>query len=100
MSAPLARVLSLLEILQSGGVHTLAALARRLEVDERTARRYVGHLVEVGMPVESIRGRYGGYRVAPGFRLPPLMLTDDEALAVLVGLSASRGGGEDGAARA
>lgn len=89
MARPTARVLALLEILQGGGTRTVAELADRLGVDERTVRRYVVHLLELDVPVESVRGRYGGYRLAPGYRLPPLMLTDDEATAVLVGLLAS-----------
>src|SRR6478736_1209966 len=88
MARPTARVLSLLELLQSGGVRTVAELAGRLEVDERTVRRYVDHLLDLDVPVESVRGRYGGYRLAPGYRMPPLMLSDDEALAVLLGLVA------------
>ncbi|WP_328607657.1 YafY family transcriptional regulator [Amycolatopsis sp. NBC_00345] len=86
MTRPTARVLALLEILQSGGTRTVAELAGRLGVDERTVRRYAGHLIDLDVPVRSVRGRYGGYRLAPGFRMPPLMLTDDEALAVLLGL--------------
>ncbi|MET9226016.1 YafY family protein [Lentzea sp. NPDC003310] len=86
MPRPIARVLSLLELLQSGGVRTVAELAGRLDVDERTVRRYVDHLLDLDVPVESVRGRYGGYRLAAGYRMPPLMLTDDEALAVLIGL--------------
>ncbi|MEU4654661.1 WYL domain-containing protein [Streptomyces sp. NPDC023723] len=93
MPRPLARVLALLELLQSGGVRTVGELAGRLEVDERTVRRYVGHLLDLDVPVESVRGRYGGYRLAPGHRLPPLMLTDEEALAVLLGLAAGRQAG-------
>jgi len=81
-------VLALLEILQGGGTHTARALAGRLEVDERTVRRYVEHLVELQVPVWSERGRAGGYRLAPGYRMPPLMLTDDESVAVLLGLLA------------
>jgi predicted DNA-binding transcriptional regulator YafY len=50
-------------------------------------RRYAEHLLDLEVPVESVRGRYGGYRLAPGFRMPPLMLTDEEALAVLLGLA-------------
>ena len=90
MARPTARVLSLLELLQSGGVRTVAELAGRLEVDERTVRRYVDHLLDLDVPVESVRGRYGGYRLASGYRMPPLMLSDDEALAVLLGLVAGR----------
>jgi predicted DNA-binding transcriptional regulator YafY len=90
MAKPLARVLALLDILQAGGTRTLRELSGRLGVDERTVRRYVDHLLDLDVPVESVRGRYGGYRLAPGYRMPPLMLTDDEALAVLLGLTGAR----------
>jgi predicted DNA-binding transcriptional regulator YafY len=90
MARPTARVLSLLELLQSGGVRTVAELAGRLGVDECTVRRYVDHLLDLDVLVESVRGRYGGYRLASGYRMPPLMLSDDEALAVLLGLIAGR----------
>jgi predicted DNA-binding transcriptional regulator YafY len=86
MIRPTARVLSLLELLQAGGLHTTAELARRLGVDERTVRRYIGHLNDLDVPVEAVRGRYGGYRLAGHFKMPPLMLTDDEAVAVVWGL--------------
>jgi predicted DNA-binding transcriptional regulator YafY len=93
MSRPTARVLALLELLQSGGVRTVAELAERLDVDGRTVRRYVDHLIDLDVPVESVRGRYGGYRLVAGYRMPPLMLSDDEALAVLLGLVAGRRAG-------
>ncbi|MYS39690.1 WYL domain-containing protein [Streptomyces sp. SID5998] len=93
MSRPTGRVLTLLELLQSGGTRTVAELADRLGVDGRTVRRYVDHLIDLDVPVESVRGRYGGYRLGPGYRLPPLMLGDDEALAVLLGLVAGRRAG-------
>jgi len=93
MARPTARVLTLLELLQSGGIRTVAELAGRLDVDQRTVRRYVDHLIDLDVPVESVRGRYGGYRLAPGYRLPPLMFSDDEALAVLLGLVAGRRAG-------
>lgn len=93
MPRPTARVLTLLELLQSGGTRTVAELADRLGVEGRTVRRYVDHLIDLDVPVESVRGRYGGYRLAPGYRLPPLMLGDDEALAVLLGLVAGRRAG-------
>src|SRR5665811_560002 len=64
--------------------------ATRLGVDERTIRRYVVHLADLGIAVQSVRGRYGGYRLAPGYRMPPLMFTDDEAVAVLLGLIGTR----------
>ncbi|MFG3254626.1 helix-turn-helix transcriptional regulator [Streptomyces sp. NPDC048172] len=93
MTTSTARVLALLEILQGGGTRTVPALAARLDVDERTVRRYAGHLLDLGVPVESVRGRHGGYRLAPGYRMPPLMLTDEEALAVLLGLLAAQEAG-------
>jgi len=93
VARPIARVLALLEILQSGGTRTVAELAARLEVDERTVRRYVDHLHDLDIPVRAIRGRHGGYRLAPGYRMPPLMLTDEEALAVLLGLVTARRAG-------
>ncbi|MFI7350614.1 helix-turn-helix transcriptional regulator [Streptomyces sp. NPDC049936] len=100
MSRPVSRVLTLLELLQAGGVRTVADLAGRLGVAERTVRRYVDHLIDLDVPVESVRGRYGGYRLAPGHRMPPLMLTDDEALAVLLGLVSGRRTGLTAAADA
>ncbi|MGC5291217.1 helix-turn-helix transcriptional regulator [Micromonospora sp. DT231] len=93
MARPTAQVLALLGLLQSGGVRTMAELAERLGVEPRTVRRYVSHLVDLDVPVESVRGRYGGYRLAAGYRLPPLMFSDDEALAVLLGLVAGRRAG-------
>ena len=90
MARPTANVLILLELLQSGSIRTVAELADRLGVDERTVRRYADHLADLDVPVESVRGRYGGYRLAAGYRLPPLMLSDEEALAVLLGLIAGR----------
>jgi predicted DNA-binding transcriptional regulator YafY len=93
MTRPTSRVLALLELLQAGGTRRVGDLAERLGVDERTVRRYAEHLVELDIPVRSIRGRYGGYRLAPGYRMPPLMLTDDEAVAVAIGLVAGQRAG-------
>jgi predicted DNA-binding transcriptional regulator YafY len=90
MSHPVSRVLALLELLQAHPGLTGAELAGRLGVDERTLRRYTVRLAELGVPVEAGRGRYGGYRLTPGYKLPPLMLTDDEATAVVLGLIAGR----------
>jgi predicted DNA-binding transcriptional regulator YafY len=89
MSHPLTRVLTLLELLQSHPRLAGSELAGRLGTDVRTVRRYVAHLRELGIPVEAERGRHGGYRLARGYRMPPLMLTNDEALAVVVGLLAA-----------
>src|ERR687896_1408833 len=89
MLAPTARVLELLELLQTQPLITGRELADRLGIDARTVRRYVAALQELGIPVEGQRGAGGGYRVRPGYRLPPLMLTDDEAIAVTLGTIAS-----------
>lgn len=93
MTRPTARVLALLEILQTGGTRTVGDLAARLGVDERTVRRYVAHLADLDVPVESVRGRYGGVRLVPGHRVPPMVFTDEEALAVLLGTVAARRAG-------
>lgn len=93
MTRPTARVLAMLELLQAGGQRTVGDLAARLGVDERTVRRYAEHLADLGIPVQAQRGRYGGYRLSPGYKLPPLMLTDDEAVAVALGLRAAEHAG-------
>lgn len=93
MTRPTARVLAMLELLQAGGQRTVGELAARLGVDERTVRRYAEHLADLGIPVQAQRGRYGGYRISPGYKLPPLMLTDDEAVAVVLGLRAAERAG-------
>lgn len=90
MYHPTTRVLTVLELLQSHRRMTGAELAERLEVDVRTARRYVERLQDLGIPVEAERGRYGAYRLRPGYKLPPLMFTEEEALALTLGLLAAR----------
>jgi predicted DNA-binding transcriptional regulator YafY len=88
--APTSRLLELLELLQARPLVTGAELAERLAIDRRTVRRYVATLQEIGIPVEGQRGVGGGYRVRPGYRLPPLMLNDDEAVVVVLGLVAAQ----------
>ena len=78
--SPTARALRALEILQTRPGVTADDLARRLGVTERAARRYVGILREAGVPVQSVRGPYGGYRLGRGTRLPPVSFTEAEAL--------------------
>jgi predicted DNA-binding transcriptional regulator YafY len=92
--------LALLELLQARPGLTGPELARRLEVDPRTVRRQVRALEALGIPVVAERGRHGGYRLAPGYRLPPLMLTGDEAIAVVLGLLAAERTGLHAAATA
>lgn len=90
MYSPTTRVLTVLELLQTHGRMSGVELAKRLDVDERTLRRYIARLDELGIPVTSERGRHGHYSLVAGFKLPPMMFTDDEALAISVGLLASR----------
>ncbi len=97
---PTTRLLSMLELLQARGRMSGPELARRLEVGERTVRRYVAMLQEMGVPVEAERGRYGAYSLRPGFKLPPMMFTDEEALALALGLLSARRLGLSGAAPA
>jgi predicted DNA-binding transcriptional regulator YafY len=82
-------LLEFLELLQAKPLITGREIADRLEIDPRTVRRYVEALQNLGIPVEGQRGVGGGYRIRPGFRLPPLMLTDDEAVAVALGVQAA-----------
>jgi predicted DNA-binding transcriptional regulator YafY len=97
---PTARLLELLELLQGQPLLTGREIADRLEIDPRTVRRYVGALQELGIPVEGQRGVGGGYRIRPGYRLPPLMLTDDEAVTVALGVQAAGRLGLSGSAEA
>jgi predicted DNA-binding transcriptional regulator YafY len=90
MYSPSTRLLTVLELLQTHGGCTGPELASRLEVDVRSVRRYISMLRDMGIPVESEPGRYGLYRLRPGFRMPPLMFTNHETLAVILGLMAVR----------
>ncbi len=91
MPHPTTRVLAALELLQSHGQIGGAELAARLEVDRRTLRRYITMLEDLGVPITTEQGRYGGYRLVPGYKLPPMMFTDEEAQALSLGLIAARG---------
>nr|MDQ3642196.1 WYL domain-containing protein [Actinomycetota bacterium] len=82
--SPTARALRALEILQTRPGATADELGERLGVTERAARRYVGILREAGIPVESARGPYGGYRLGRGTRLPPVVFTEAEALGLVM----------------
>ena len=81
---PTARALLCLELLQESPGTTAERLGERLGVSSRAARRYVGILREAGIPVESVRGPYGGYRVGRGLRLPPLTFSASEALGLVM----------------
>jgi len=83
--------LELLELLESAGTRTVGELARRVNIDERSVRRHIERLREIGIPIEAVRGPGGGYRIASSYRMPPLMLSDEEAIAVLMGLTVARG---------
>lgn len=86
MYHPTTRLLTILELLQTHPHMSGEELASRLEVEPRTVRRYILMLQEMGMPVEGMRGPGGGYRLRPGFKLPPLLFTEEEATAVTLGL--------------
>ncbi len=89
MYHPTGRVLTVLELLQSRPGLTGPELAARLETDVRTVRRYVSKLQDVGIPVQSSPGRYGGYSLKPGYKLPPLIFDEHEAAAIVLGLLGS-----------
>jgi predicted DNA-binding transcriptional regulator YafY len=83
-ASPTARALLALELVQASPGITADRLADKLGVSGRAARRYVGILREAGIPIESVRGPYGGYRVGRGLRLPPLMFSAAEALGLVM----------------
>jgi len=83
-ASPAARALLTLELVQGSPGITADRLAGKLGESERAARRYVGILREAGIPIESVRGPYGGYRVGRGLRLPPLVFTATEALGLVM----------------
>ncbi|MEQ4722026.1 WYL domain-containing protein [Nonomuraea sp. B19D2] len=83
-TSPTARALLALELVQGTPGITADRLADKLGVSERAARRYVEILREAGIPIESVRGPYGGYRLGRGLRLPPLMFSAAEALGLVM----------------
>ena len=97
-----ARLLALLGLLQSRTVWTGGELAARLEVSARTVRNDIDRLRRLDYPVDAVRGRDGHYRLGVGAKLPPLLLDDEEAVAITVGLAAATGitGIEETSARA
>ena len=85
------RLLTLLSLLQGRRDWPGTELADRLEVSSRTIRRDIERLRELGYPVESMTGPAGGYRLRAGTAMPPLLLDDDEAIAIAVGLRTAAG---------
>jgi predicted DNA-binding transcriptional regulator YafY len=83
-ASPTSRALLALELIQTSPGITAERLADKLGVSERAARRYVGILREAEIPIESVRGPYGGYRLGRGLRLPPLMFSSAEALGLVM----------------
>src|ERR671939_1645912 len=90
------RMLRLLSLLQTHRYWPGSELAERLEVSPRTLRRDVDRLRELGYPVDATRGAAGGYQLQAGAAMPPLLLDDDEAVAIVVGLQAAAGGMVEG----
>lgn len=90
MYHPTSRALAVLELLQAHRRISGSELARRLAIHPRTLRRYIAILEEIGIPITTERGRHGAYMLMPGFKLPPMMFSDDEALALSVGLLAAQ----------
>jgi len=88
-----ARLLRLLSHLQVPGVHTGSALAARLGVSARTVRNDIASLRELGYPVHAAPGAAGGYRLGSGTSVPPLLLDDQEAVAIALGLTMAAGAG-------
>src|SRR5262245_53117469 len=86
------RLLKLLSLLPARREWTGADLARRLEITDRTLRRDVARLRSLGYPIYATPGAAGGYRLGAGGAMPPLLLDDDEAVAVAVGLRSAAGG--------
>src|SRR2546423_9893884 len=89
MSGTSSRLLELLSMLQARRDWPGNELAGRLDVSGRTIRRDVERLRQLGYPVESLTGPAGGYRLRAGTAMPPLLLDDDEAIAIAVGLRAA-----------
>lgn len=86
MAGPTSRLLTLLSLLQTSRTWSGSELAERLDITQRTVRRDVDRLREMGYPIDADLGTHGGYRLVAGTSMPPLLLEDDEAVAVALGL--------------
>jgi predicted DNA-binding transcriptional regulator YafY len=93
--SPTARTLMVLELIQNSPGITAEQLGDKLGVSERAARRYVAILREADVPIESVRGPYGGYRVGRGLRLAPLMFSPTEALGLVMAVLEGPRGADD-----
>ncbi|MFN2224893.1 MAG: helix-turn-helix transcriptional regulator, partial [Anaerolineae bacterium] len=78
-------MISIILMLQSRGTLKAGELAEELDVSERTIHRYMGMLDELGIPIYSERGPYGGFSLVRGYKLPPLIFTPEEATALYLG---------------
>jgi len=96
MSDTTARLLSLLSLLQTPREWPGSELAERLGISPRTIRRDIERLRDLGYPVDATRGAVGGYRLVAGAAMPPLLLDDEEAVAIAVGLRTAAGHAVDG----
>src|SRR6187200_1163716 len=90
------RLLRLLSLLQTPRDWSGSELAQRLEVSPRTVRNDIERLRDMGYPVHATRGRVGGYRLEAGASMPPLLLEDEEAVAVAIGLRTATSGAVTG----
>lgn len=100
MANPTARTLKLLTLLQSHRTWSAEELSERLAVSERTVRRDIDRLRELGYPVLANTGPAGGYQLAPGKTMPPLVLDEEEAMAIALSLTTAAGGTVSGIAEA
>src|SRR3954451_830240 len=96
MSQTASRLLELLSLLQGRRDWPGTLLAERLEVSPRTIRRDVERLRDLGYPVDAVTGPAGGYRLRAGAAMPPLLLDEDEAIAIAVGLGTAAGASVSG----
>src|ERR1700761_8344974 len=99
MAETTSRTLALLNLLQAHRQWSGSELAERLGVTERTLRRDVERVRELGYRIEAVRGPLGGYRLEAGGSLPPLLVTDDEAVTMAIGLRLAAQQGRAGGAR-
>lgn len=86
MYSPTTRLLTILELLQSHHRMSGSQLAQRLEISKRSVRRYIVMLQDMGIPIEAERGPDGAYYLGRGYKLPPLMFNNAEAVALVLGL--------------